>query len=527
MSTASALEAGGLSVTFGGQRALDDVSLRLTRGTVTALLGMNGSGKSTLIKVLAGVYTPDAGSDLSIFGRSVALPLSPRASRSHGLRFLHQDLGLIPQLTVADNFALVNGFPVRGWSGTVRTRRLHDQVAHTLQTLGIEAPVGERVDRLAPATRTMVAIARALHEPEGISAQTLASRILVLDEPTASLPADQVDTVMTIVGLVRDLGGTVVYVSHRTDEVLRLADEMVVLRDGKLVDSGPVAGLDARELVTRIVGRQTPAASAPPTPPAGGAGGDRLVVQDLSGIRLRDISFRVGEGEILGVAGLVGCGRSELVRILGGAQPARAGRMELDGRPHRPGAPRAALRAGVASVPQERRRDGVVMTMSVAHNLTLGDLGAHTGAAGVIDVAAERAHAQDLISRYAVRTAGPDLPVGLLSGGNQQKVVMARAGERATRLLLLDEPSQGVDAHAKAEIAQIVRDRASAGVSVVLASSDADELVSLCHRVLVLDRGRIVGELAGEGLTADGISYLGAHAQDPVPPSVPSLPEQS
>jgi ribose transport system ATP-binding protein len=522
MHGSTAVDITSVSKTFAGQRALDCVSASLQAGQVTALLGMNGSGKSTLIKILAGVYAPDAGGGLRVFGDEVPLPSTPAAAHARGLRFLHQDLGLVPELTVADNFAFVGRFPTRGPARAIDARRLRSRVAGTLEFLGVAVEPDQRVEELNPATRTMVGIARALDEAGGVTEATVRRRILVLDEPTASLPADQVQHVLAVVEHVRSLGGTVVYVSHRTDEVLRVADRMLILRDGRLVVDEPVGAHTAQQLVTRIVGREVVAAAPRAERAVADAGRPVLEAVGLIGRRLRGVDLTVGAGEIVGLAGLVGCGRSELVRILGGAQVPAAGTMRLQRSPFAPSSPRRALARGVATVPQDRRADGCVLPLSVADNLSLGSLAPFVGRTGVIDTTAERQRATTLVADHAIKVATIDAPIESLSGGNQQKVVVARAADRASAVLLLDEPTQGVDAIAKQEIAHLVRRRAATGVAVVVASSDNQELVDLCDRVLILDRGAVVGELSGSGLDEDTLTYLCAHASERTPHPAPT-----
>ncbi|MCL8023948.1 sugar ABC transporter ATP-binding protein [Nocardioides bruguierae] len=501
-----------LSVTFGTAKALDDVSVDVFQGRVTALLGMNGSGKSTLIKVLAGVYKPDAGATLDVRGAAVPLPLSPATSRDLGLRFLHQDLGVVPELTVAENFALVAGFPTRGpWRG-IDSRRHAEQVAATLEVAGVSADPRTRMADLDPSTRTMVAIAR-LFAGSGrdgeVGESVVRDRLLVLDEPTASLPAEEVDRVLSLLERVRDLGGSIVYVSHRTDEVRRIADQLVVLRDGRLVADEPVGDRTADDIVSLVVGQKVERTRHARRVVVADGSAAALSVAGLHGPRLRDVSLRVERGEVVGVAGLVGCGRSELLRMVAGAQRPAAGSMTVDDARHAPRSPQAAIEAGVASVPQDRRGEGCVLPMSVHENLVLGHR--RLRRTGTIDRAAERAGAADLMATYRVKTASPDLEIGRLSGGNQQKVVLARTASHDLKVLVLDEPTQGVDAHAKQEIARAVRAVAERGVGVLVGSSDFQELADLCDRVVVLDRGRVTGELLGEDLTEERIASLSTH----------------
>jgi ribose transport system ATP-binding protein len=508
----AALSVRNISKTFAGQRALDDVSFDVPAGKITALLGMNGSGKSTLIKILAGIYTPDPGGTLSIRGRDLRLPLTPaQAHDTAGLRFLHQDIGLVDSLTVADNFALVDRFFASGPLGRINLRRQHEHVAATLALLDIDQDPGALVGSLSPSARTMIGIARAFQDRDrGIEA--LRQNILVLDEPTASLPADEVDKVLGILEKLRDNGGTAVYVSHRIDEVRRIADQLVVLRDGQMVAEESLGTKLGSDIVSLVIGRELQTRQDKTLKSSTGA--VVLSATNLHGNRLAGVNLHVRAGEILGITGLIGCGRSELIRILAGAQHRRDGEMELSGTPYSPHDPASAVAAGVTCVPQDRRKDGCVLEMTVGENLTLGRLHHYT-TNGAIDRRREQADATQLAKDYLVKAAGLQMPIRALSGGNQQKVVVARAASGNVKVLLLDEPSQGVDAAAKHEISQLLRTLAASGVAIIIASTDHDDFIDLAHRVVVLDRGREVAALEGSEITGDRLALActtSAHA---------------
>lgn len=497
-----ALRIDNVSKTFAGTKALDDVSLTIPAGQVTALLGMNGSGKSTLIKILAGVYEPDVGGSASVAGRDVPLPLTPAESHAAGLRFLHQDLGLVDSLTIADNFALVDRFFAPGILGPISTRRQNEHTATTLALFGIDEHPSTLVSDLSPVTRTMIGIARAFQSREG-GLEAVARTVLVLDEPTASLPAEEVDRVLAMVELARAHGGTAIYVSHRIDEVRRIADRVAVLRDGRLVADEPLGARENHEIVSLIIGR--PLEKVELGRAADREGDPAITVSGLTGPRLDGFDLTVRAGEIVGITGLIGCGRSELIRMLAGAQQPTSGTMTLAGTSYRPASPADAVAAGVTCVPQNRRRDGVVLDMSVGENLTLGRL--HRHSRGIrIDRAAEAEATAGLVSQFLVKAASLATPIRGLSGGNQQKVVVARAADGAPAVVLLDEPSQGVDALAKQEIANILRTLAESGVAIVVASTDYDDFVGLADRVLVLNRGRHVATLDGDDITEDQIA---------------------
>ncbi|WP_194903831.1 sugar ABC transporter ATP-binding protein [Catenulispora rubra] len=507
-----------VSKSFAGQRALADVSFDVPRGEITALLGMNGSGKSTLIKILAGVYEPDPGGILHVAGEPVTLPMRPAQAHAHGLRFLHQDVGLVGALSIADNFALAERFRTRGPFMAIDRRAQNRHVARALAFFGIDRDAASLVSALDPTTRTMVGVARAFQDQDDSAQSAEASfrkNILVLDEPTASLPAEEVGTVLRTLERLRAAGGTVIYVSHRTDEVRRIADRLLVLRDGRLVADQESQGLSSAAIVSLVIGRTfTPEARA--ERPQVQADRDAALTADgLSGRRLRDVGLQVRAGEILGVAGLVGCGRSELIRILAGAEQPTAGRMTVDGKPYAPEAPADALARGVSCVPQNRHVDGCVLPMTVRENLSLGRLRSFVTGAGTLRADAEHADAARLIADYSVKPADSARPIATLSGGNQQKVVVARAASRRGRVLLLDEPTQGVDALAKQEIATSIRALASGGTAVLLASSDFQELAALCDRVLVLDRGAQVALVEGDDISEERLTLLSTRAHAP------------
>ncbi len=495
----------GVSKTFAGVRALDDVSFDVQRGTITAFLGMNGSGKSTLIKILAGVYQPDAGSAIEIAGESVDLPMTPASAHRHGLRFLHQDVGLVDALTVADNFAFVDRFRGPGTLGPINAKAQRAHVEETLARFGVNVDPDQAVSTLTPTQRTMVGVARALQDDSSDRAGGDASKILILDEPTAALPPEEVDVVLTALEELRARGGTIIYVSHRIDEVSRIADHIVILRDGRLVADEPIGELSSDDIVAKIIGHRLEKSVAGP----GSAGTGDAVIQaeGLAGSRLRGVDISVAAGEIVGIAGLVGCGRSELVRLLGGSQQPTAGSMTLSGKPYAPKSPADALDRGVASAPQDRRREGIVLQMTVSENMTLGRLG-KLARAGRIERKRETSTVESLIESFRVKTPSSSQTIALLSGGNQQKVVLGRAAGFDADLLLLDEPTQGVDANAKSEIASLIREQAARSVGVIVASTDFEDFVGLAHRVIVLDRGRVVGSASGEDITVENLSLI-------------------
>lgn len=492
---APAVEISHLTKTFGGRPALDDVSLTFEQGRITALLGQNGSGKSTLIKILAGFYEPDEGGEVRIAGEELHLPASPREVHRRGLRFVHQDLAVVPGLSVSDNFALVEGYQALHGHTVIRQKDHDRRVAETLDLLGVDVSPSALVGDLAPADQTMVAIARAFHENQ--------RPIVFLDEPTASLPESEAQKVFAALRKAIAVGGTVIYVSHRLDEVRALADDLIVLRDGALVADVRGHQLTTDEIVELMLGHAVEKRAAVRTSTE-----DRpavLTAKGLTGRRLQSVDITVRRGEVLGLTGLVGCGRSELVRMLAGAQRPDEGEMTLDGEPYAPRSPRQSRRAGVGYVPQDRRAEGVIGEMSVSENASLSVLSSLTRS-GLIHNKAERSLVSNLVERLDVKLAHVDQKLSDLSGGNQQKVLFARNSALDLKMLVLDEPSAGIDVGARSEIAELCREKAREGIAVVVGSTDFDEIAAICDRVLILNRGRVVQELTGDEITVERIT---------------------
>ena len=499
---APGLRVTGLVKEFPGTQALAGVDLEIARGEIHALVGANGSGKSTLIKILAGVYQGDAGELEVQGGRVAAGAVTPSWAMAAGLGFVHQDLGLIEGLTVAENLFL--GLPYPRKQGRIDWGGLHRAAEQMLARLDIDADPGQPLGTLRASDRTLVAIGRAVRGREELHAGTL-----VLDEPTAKLPANEVQRLLGALRRYAANGQSILYVSHRLDEVLACADRITVLRDGRVVASTPAAELGYAQLASLIAGREL---AAPGDKATGGQlAGDRaqepvLAVRDLHAGALEGIDLSVEPGEVIGLAGLVGSGRSSLLKALFGALPRTRGDVRVSGRPLVSGDTAAAVAAGVGYVPEDRAREGAFLRLEVRENLSATALAGNRGrgALGVrgwLRLGAERRSCEHAIDRFSVRCTGPDGQMALLSGGNQQKVVLARWLASATRLLLLDEPTQGVDVGARAEIYGYVRQAASDGLAVIVASSDTDELIELCDRVLVLAGGRITAEARGAEIT--------------------------
>jgi len=471
------LEVRDLSKTFPGVRALDRVSLSVARGEILAVVGQNGSGKSTLVKILAGVYEADPGGEIRAEGE---------------LHFIHQDLGLVPMLSTIENLDI--GRRVGAGRGLlpapVREERRHAE--ELIARFGADVDVTVPVAQLTPAERAIVAIARAL---DGWSHP---HNVLVLDEPTASLHGDEVDKLFAAVRRVAERGAGVIFISHRLDEVIDLADRVIALRDGRIVADARRGEFDHDALVRMIAGRDVEVAAArPPSATADVV----LDVRGVHGVRVAPLDLRIRAGEVVGVAGILGSGREDLASILFGAAPREGGEVRVDGTLLPASDPAAAIAAGMGFIPADRRRQGAVMPMSARENITLPLLSPLRGRLGALGVRAEREDATRWMSAVELVPREPEQRLDLFSGGNQQKAVIAKWLRTTPRVLLLDEPTQGVDVGAKAGIHRLVADAARDGAAVLVSSSETKELVALCDRVLVMRDGEVAAEIAGAALT--------------------------
>jgi ribose transport system ATP-binding protein len=489
-----------LSKTFGGTHALRDVSLDILPGEVHGLLGENGSGKSTLIKVLAGFHEPDGG-ELRIEGERVPLPLGIGRFRELGMSFVHQDLGLVESLSVLENLR-VAGLASSRSRFRISWRRERMRARETFARYGVQLDPSAPVSALKPVERALLAIVRAIEE---IRRDDHGHGLLVLDEPTVFLPRENVDRLFSLVRDVAAAGTSVLFVSHDLDEVREITDRVTVLRDGVIAGTVRTAETSEQRFVELIIGRQL--AALPELQHEDLTRKVSVRVERLAGASVSDVGFEMHEGEVVGLTGLIGSGFEEVPHLLFGARRARSGALLLDGTPIDLTrlTPVAAVRAGLALIPADRKTDGSVATLSVESNVALSVIDRyHNGL--YLDRRRMRRDAARLLREFDVRPSDPSLPYGALSGGNQQKALLAKWFQTSPRLLLLDEPTQGVDVGARQQIYELIRTAAQdRGMHVVCASSDYEQLAALCDRVIVFGRGRVWRELVGSDVTKDRI----------------------
>lgn len=473
------LEMRGISKHYPGVQALDGVDLALGHGEVLALMGENGAGKSTLMKVLAGAVLPDAG-QIAIDGNERAIH-SPLAARAAGVAVIHQEFNLVPALSARENIFLGLEWSAAGFLRTREERRRAEQL---LARVGVAVPAEAACRQLTVAQQQAVEIAKAL---------AVDARIIVMDEPTATLTPQEVQKLFAIIADLTQQGIGVIYVSHRLEEVEAIADRVQVLRDGRSVATRDAAELSRRELIELMVGRSLEEEFPKRT---SAIGLPRLVVKGLCrGEAVREVSFEVRRGEILALAGLVGAGRTETVRLLFGADRAEAGEIALDGKSLSIRSPRDAIGAGICLLSEDRKHQGLVLSQSVLHNFSLPNAG-HFARAGWIDARLERQAFAGYAGPLTIRANAIDRPARTLSGGNQQKVVLAKWLESNSEVLIFDEPTRGIDVGAKAEIYALMNELAAQGKAILMVSSELPEVLGMADRILVMHEGRITGEIA-------------------------------
>ncbi|MFE2773855.1 sugar ABC transporter ATP-binding protein [Microbacterium resistens] len=481
----------GLSKDYGAVRVVSDITLDFHAGSIHALLGENGAGKSTLIKMLSGATATSAG-ELLVDGQPRSLK-SVRDGQALGVVALPQELTLVPTLGAAENIFL--GMRPPGVRGLVDRRRLDRDAGEQLARLGQRIPLNVPVGELSAVQQTMIALARALARD---------ARVLILDEPTAALTDTETEQLFGVLRALRDAGTAILYVSHRLEEVFALADTATVMRNGRHVWTKPIAETDTDDVVSAMIGRE----HGQVYPPRSDDPGEVVLrVEGLSGYTLRDVTLEARSGRVLGIAGLAGAGRSELLKIVAGAQRARAGTVRLGDADVTGRSLGASMDAGISLVPEERRSQGLVMTDSVQANIALANLRA-LSTLGVLSRARERETAQRRATELQIKATSIRQPVDELSGGNQQKVVLAKYLERRPRVLLLDEPTRGIDIGTKAEIYQLIRRLADEGVAVLVVSSEIPELLGLADEIAVLHEGRLTGVVPAAGATEESILHL-------------------
>jgi ABC-type sugar transport system ATPase subunit len=483
------LETRHLTKEFPGVRALDDVSIDVRRGEILGLVGENGAGKSTLTKIIAGLYQPDGG-ELVWEGAPVS-HASPTQATRLGIEMVPQELSLAPQLSGAENM-FIGHYPSR--LGRVRKREMLRRSQEIAERLGLRADLRRPAGSFSPSQQRLVMIGRALVREV---------KLLILDEPTVSLPEEEVDLLLGVVRKLRDDGVTVIYISHRLEEILVLTDRVTVMKDSQLVETRATSAIDKRTMMNLIVGR--PLEEIFPERGHALAKEPLLRVRGLSGGNVRDISFDVFPGEVLGLAGLVGAGRTEVVRMLFGADEREAGTIELGGEAVTIGSPRDAIRLGMALLPEDRRNQGGLMQLSVATNVTLPSIRDFAWGGSVVRRRQERRAVEERIEELRIVTPSTRQPLKFLSGGNQQKTLIAKWLMTDARIFIFDEPAIGVDVGAKREIYSLVAGLAERGAGVIVISSEVEEIVGLCQRVIVLREGRFAGELAGAEISEAAI----------------------
>ena len=495
MSSTTFLQVQGLRKSFGGVAALDNANIEVSSGEVHALIGENGAGKSTLIKILSGYYSPDAGQ--VIMDGAKIQPGSVAASEAAGIAVIHQESTAFPHLSAQDNI-FVGSEPRKCLGLLIDRKQIYRRTSELLDSLGEHIDCNAPVGSLTVAQRQMVGIARALSKK---------SRVLILDEPTASLSSRETDVLFSIIRRMKAKGVSIIYVSHRLEEIFELADKVTVLRDGHVVGTYPIEEMTHDSLIRLMVGRKIDTAEAAPTNSAQ----DQNILLEVNNLTrfgvFENVSFNIKKGEIVGFAGLVGAGRSEVARAIFGADRADAGEVRVAGAPLKAGSISDSMDNGVALVPEDRQHEGLILPMSISANICMvvqNDL-AHRG---IISNIRENELVADTIRKLSVKASDASLPAESLSGGNQQKLVIGKWLASSPKVLILDEPTRGIDVGAKAEVHKLIRDLASDGMAVMMISSDLPEVLAVSDRIIVMRSGSIAGELSSSEATQEKVLAL-------------------
>jgi galactofuranose transport system ATP-binding protein len=501
------LEVRRVTKRFPGVLALDDVSFELRPGEVHALVGENGAGKSTLIKVITGVYRPDEGQVL-FNGEEVSFA-DPRESQAAGISTIYQEINLIPLLSVAQNVFL--GREPRNSLGLIDKASMNRAAAEILERYGIQADVTAPLRSLGLGVQQMVAIARAV---------SVDARAVIMDEPTSSLEAREVETLFGVIGQLREEGVGVIYVSHRLEELYEICDRVTVLRDGRVAHTGELSDLSRLQLIAHMLGRELAEVEKEGVTGFGeeheAAREPILVAQGLTQHpRLREVSLDVHPGEVVGLAGLLGAGRSETAKAIFGAEPLDSGSVRMEGKDIKTGSPGAAIKAGIAFLPEDRKLEGIIPDLSVKENIVAAAM-PRFARAGMVSERAQAELVEEFMQSLGIKASSPDQPVRELSGGNQQKVLLSRWLCMNPKVLILDEPTRGIDVGAKAEIQKLVDDLAVKGLGVILISSELEEMTEGSDRVVALREGTVVGSLSEEEITEGNLMEMLAHGDDSV-----------
>ena len=489
----SAVSMEHVTKTFPGVKALDDVQLHLRSGEVMALLGENGAGKSTLMKILSGVYTRDSG-DITVFGKKIEGDLNTKQAQELGIAIIHQELNMCQHLTVANNMFLGRELVK---NGRLDTKEMNRQAVEQLAKLGItDLDPDAKVGDLTVGRQQMVEIAKAL---------LINAKVLVMDEPSSSLSNAEITEMFRIVHELKAMGTAIVYISHRLQELHHIVDAVTIMRDGKYITEGRFEDFTMDQIIANMVGREITNQFPRDTVPRGKK---ILEVKHMqAGRMVRDVSFDVYEGEVLGFSGLVGAGRTETMRAIFGADPKESGEVILDGKTITINSPQDAIRSGIVLAPEDRKKEGLCTKLSIRDNIALPNLDiiCKGGFAGTINKKVENEMIEKGKNSLTIKMAGPEIQAGSLSGGNQQKVVVAKWLARQSRVVIFDEPTRGIDVAAKVEIYQIINALKKQGVGVVIVSSEMPEVMGISDRIIVMCNGRITGEVDPRNTTEEEI----------------------